>query len=69
MAVLDTINLPLVLDDKKYRRELYAEFTVVDISFAYNAILGRLVLNYHDIAINMDVMCLKLPAPWGIAVV
>ena len=69
VVVLDTINLSLVMGDERYMLELYAEFAVVDILFAYNVILGRPVLNYHGIIINICTMCLKLPAPEGIAVV
>ncbi|KAG8650351.1 hypothetical protein MANES_07G030402v8 [Manihot esculenta] len=54
VAVLGTINLPLVLGDEKYKRELYAEFTVVDILFVYNVILNRPALNCHGIVINME---------------
>lgn len=31
MAVLSTVNFPMVLGDEKYRRELYADFVVVGI--------------------------------------
>ena len=68
MVVLGTINLPLVLGDEKHKRELYVKFKMVDIPFAYNVILDRLVLNYHGIFINMGAMCLKLPAPRGLVV-
>ncbi|KAG8633903.1 hypothetical protein MANES_18G146801v8 [Manihot esculenta] len=69
VAVLGTINLPLVLGDETYRQELYVEFAVVDILFAYNVILGHPVLNCHGIIINMGAMCLKLPALGRIVVV
>lgn len=36
MAVLGTVNLPLVLEDKKHKQEVYAEFVVVDIPLVYN---------------------------------
>ncbi|KAG8662283.1 hypothetical protein MANES_01G082850v8 [Manihot esculenta] len=69
VAVLSTINLPLVLGDERYRREIYAEFAVVDIPFAYNVILGHPILNCHGVIINMGAMYLKLLAPRDIAVV
>ncbi|KAG8633852.1 hypothetical protein MANES_18G141017v8 [Manihot esculenta] len=69
VVVLDTINLPLVLGDEKHKQELYAKFAVVDISLAYNVILGRPVLNSHGIVINMDAIRLKLLSPGGLAVV
>lgn len=47
VAMLGTINLSLVLGDKKHNRELYAEFAVVDISFAYNVMIDLPILNYH----------------------
>ncbi|KAG8641014.1 hypothetical protein MANES_13G092290v8 [Manihot esculenta] len=68
VTVLGTINLPHVLGDEKQMRKLYAKFMVVDIPLTYNVILGRLVLNCHGIVINMHAMCLKLPAPRGLAV-
>lgn len=69
LAVLGTINLPLVLGDEKHKREVYVEFAVVDILVAYNVILGRLVLNCYEIVIDMDVFCLMLPTPRGLAIV
>lgn len=63
VAVLSTINFPLMLGDVKHKWELYAEFLVVDISLAYNIILGRPILKFHRIVINMGAMYLKLPAP------
>lgn len=53
VPVLDTINLLLVLGDKKYKQEVYVEFSMVDILPVYNVILGRLILNYHRILINI----------------
>lgn len=47
IAMLGTINLSLVLVDKKHNRELYAEFAVVDIPFAYNVMIDLPILNYH----------------------
>lgn len=47
VAMLGTINLSLVLVDKKHNRELYAEFAVVDIPFAYNVMIDLPILNYH----------------------
>lgn len=41
-TVLDTVNLPIMLEDKKHKWEVYAEFAVVDIPLAYNFILGVL---------------------------
>lgn len=57
VAVLGTINLPLVLRNKKYKRKIYVEFVVLDIPLAYNVILGSLVLNYYGIVINMGSLC------------
>lgn len=34
VAILGTINLPLMLGDEKHKWELYAEFAVVEISLA-----------------------------------
>lgn len=69
VAMLGTINLSLVLGDKKHNRELYAEFAVVDISFAYNVMIDLPILNYHWIVINMGALRLKLPTPWGLAII
>lgn len=69
MAVLGTINLPLILRDEKQKWELYIEFAVVDIPFAYNVKLDRLVLNCHRIIINMGAMCLRLLTLRGLVVV
>lgn len=69
VVVLGTVNLPLLLRDEKHKREVYAKCAMVDISLVYNVILGRPVLNCHGIVINMDFLCLKLPAPEGVAIV
>lgn len=69
MTVLDTVNLPLILGDEKYKREVYAEFSVVEITLAYNVILKQPILNFHEIIINIDYLCLKLPAPGEFSVV
>lgn len=69
IAVLGTINLPLVLGDEKHKRELYAELVVVDILLAYNVILCHPVLNYHGIIINMSAMCFKLLGLGGLTAV
>lgn len=69
MAVLDNVNLLLVLGDEKYKWEVYAEFEVVDISLAYSVILERLVINYHRIIINIGSLYLKLAAPGRLAVI
>lgn len=41
---------------------------MVDIPFAYNVILRCLVLNFHDIVINIGYLCLKLLAQEGVAI-
>ncbi len=60
-SVVGTTNLTIVLGDKKHKRELCAKFIVVNISFSYNAILGRPILSDYGIIINMGMLCLKLP--------
>ncbi|KAJ9177219.1 hypothetical protein P3X46_012458, partial [Hevea brasiliensis] len=42
---------------------------MIDIPLLYNFILGRLILNDNDIVTNMQWLCMKLPAPEGIAIV
>lgn len=68
MAVQATTNLPLVLCNKKYKQEVYAEFVVVDIPVVHNVIFRWSVLDCHRIIINMDYLCLKLPVPGGITI-
>lgn len=69
MVELSTINLPLVLRNEKCKREVYAEFVVVDITLAYNVIFGLPILNYYGILINMGALCLKLPALGGLVII
>lgn len=69
VPVFGTINLPLVLGDKKYKREQYAKFAVTDIPFTYNVIYGRSILNCPGRIINMGASCLKLPTLERLAIV
>lgn len=47
---------------------MYAKFAVVDNPMSYNTILRRPILNNYEVVINMEVICLKLPAIRGITV-
>lgn len=66
MPVMGVTNLTVILGDENFKREIYAEFTVVNIPLSYNAILGCPILNKHGVVINMEYLCLKLPAIGGI---
>lgn len=68
MPVMSVTNLTLVLGDEKYKREIYTELAVVDIPLSYNLILGRSILNNYGVIINMEYLCLKLPAIRGITI-
>lgn len=69
VLVLGIMNLTIFLRDKKFKRDIYVEFAVVNIPLSYNAILGRTILNNHGVIIHMKYLCLKLPAIGGIVVV
>lgn len=68
VPVIGVTNLIVVVGDEKFKREIYTEFTVVDIPLSYNSILGWPILNNYRIIFNMEYLCLKLPIEGGIAV-
>lgn len=48
-------------------KEIYVEFAIINILLSYNIILGRLILNNYEIAINIEFLYLMPPAVKGIA--
>lgn len=50
-------------------KEIYVEFAIIffNILLSYNIILGRLILNNYEIAINIEFLYLIPPAVKGIA--
>ncbi|KAL0351522.1 UNVERIFIED_CONTAM: hypothetical protein Scaly_1540900 [Sesamum calycinum] len=60
------ISLPLPLGTQSPKETCMLKFLVVDVSSAYNAILGRLTLNAFQALISTYHMKIKFSAPGGV---
>lgn len=60
IPVMGFTNLTILLGDEQFKREIYAEFVVVDISLSYNATVGQPILNNHGMITNMSYLCQTL---------
>ncbi|KAK4395714.1 hypothetical protein Sango_1725700 [Sesamum angolense] len=60
------ISLPLTLGTEPTRKTCMLKFLVVDVSSAYNVILGRPTLNVFQAVISTYHMKIKFPTPGGI---
>jgi hypothetical protein len=47
-------------------RTEYITFDVVDMTYPYNAIFGRGLLNIFEAALHSPYLCLKVPATFGV---
>ncbi|KAL0311670.1 UNVERIFIED_CONTAM: hypothetical protein Scaly_2918700 [Sesamum calycinum] len=59
-------SLPLTLGTQSLRKTCMLKFLVVDVPYAYNAILGRPTLNAFQAVIFIYHMKIKFPAPGGV---
>jgi hypothetical protein len=58
---IGTITLPVSFDTLKNPRIKYITFDVVDMTYPYNAIFRRGLLNTFEAALHSAYLCLKVP--------
>jgi hypothetical protein len=63
---IGTISLPVSFGSLSSARTEYITFHVVDMSYPYNAIFGRGLLNTFEAALHSHYLCLKVPATLGV---
>jgi hypothetical protein len=63
------ITLPVSFGTPKNPRTEYITFDVVNITYPYNAIFGRGLLNTFQAALHLAYLCLKIPATFGVITV
>jgi hypothetical protein len=61
-----TITLPVSVGTPKNPRTEYITFDVVDMTYPYNSIFGRGLLNIFKAALHSAYLCLKVPATFGV---
>jgi hypothetical protein len=64
-----SISLSVSFDTLRIARTEYITFDVVDMSYPYNAIFGRGLLNTFEVALHSLYICLKIPATQGVITV
>jgi hypothetical protein len=64
-----TITLPVSFDTPKNPHTEYITFDVVDMTYPYNAIFRRGLLNTFKAALHLAYLCLKVPATFGVITV
>jgi hypothetical protein len=63
---VDSISLPISFGSLSKARTEYITFDVVDMSYPYNAIFGRGLLNTFEAALHSLNLCLKVLAAMGV---
>jgi hypothetical protein len=63
---IDSISLPVSFGSLSNTRTEYITFDVVDMSYPYNAVFGRGLLNTFEAAVHSLYLCLKVPAALGV---
>jgi hypothetical protein len=61
-----SISLPVSFSSPSNAHIEYITFDVVDMSYPYNAIFGRGLLNIFEVALHSLYLCLKVPAAMGV---
>jgi hypothetical protein len=61
-----SISLPASFGSPYNTRTEYITFDVVDMSYPYNAIFDRGLLNTFEAALHSAYLCLKMPADLGV---
>jgi hypothetical protein len=64
-----SISLPVSFDTPANAHNEYITFDVVDMSYPYNAIFGRGLLNTFEAALHSIYLCLKVPTTLGVILV
>jgi hypothetical protein len=63
------ITLPVSFDTPKTPHTEYVTFDVVDMTYPYNTIFRRGLLNTFKAALHSAYLCLKIPATFGVRTV
>lgn len=63
---LGQISLPVSFGRGWGARTEQVTFDVVDLPYAYNAIMGRGSLNMFGAALHQNYLCMKMPGPAGV---
>jgi hypothetical protein len=66
---VEAITLPVSFGTPKNPRTEYITFDVIDMTYPYNAIFGRSLLNTFEAALHLTYVCLKIPATFGVITV
>jgi hypothetical protein len=66
IELVGSISLPVSFGTMTNARTEYITFNVVDMSYPYNAIFGRGLLNTFEAALHSLYLCLKIPATQGV---
>jgi hypothetical protein len=66
IAPVGSISLPVSFGTPSNAHTEYITFNVVDMSYPYNAIFGRGLLNTFEAALHSLYLCLKVPATLGV---
>jgi hypothetical protein len=61
-----TITILMSLGSPKNPRTKYITFDVVDMTYPYNVIFGRDLLNTFEVALHSTYLCLKVPAKFRV---
>ena len=67
--IVGSIKLEVELGEGNITKTLQTKFMVVDIPFAYNAIIGRPILNETCASIYVQYLLLKIPTSKGEAII
>jgi hypothetical protein len=60
------ITVPVSFGTPEKPHTEYITFDVVDMSYPYNAIFGRGLLNTFEAALHSAYLCLKVPVTFGV---
>jgi hypothetical protein len=63
---IGSISLPVSFGSLSNARIEYITFDVVDLSYPYNSIYGRDLLNTFDASFHSLYLCLKVPGTLGV---
>jgi hypothetical protein len=66
---VEAITLPVSFGTPKNLRTEYITFDVVDMTYPYNAIFRRGLLNTFQAALHSTYLCLKVPTTFGVITV
>jgi hypothetical protein len=66
---IGTITLPVSFGTPKNPRTEYITFDVVDMTYSYNAIIGRGLQNTFKVVLHSAYLCLKVSAIFGVITV